>query len=92
MSQRNLDVPGASDQHAQSQGGLQQHGHIPQENKEQERKSSLLTVKKSQRSASIVSFDENTTTIESEQTKEEKESEKCDTQNVEKNCEDEGKV
>ena len=92
MSHRDLRVPGGPDQHAQSQGGLQLPGHIPQETQGRARKSSLITVKTGQRKTSFVSFDEITTTIETEETTEDKEKEIVDTVDNEEKCEDEGEL
>ena len=89
MSQK--DRTGAPDQDDELQGGLHPQGLIPPEKQEQARKSSLNTVKNSQRTISFVSFDEITTTIQSEHTKEVEENEKVETLKDEKNCEDESK-
>ena len=92
MSLRDLYVPGpgAPDQNIPLQGGLLPKGLTLAENQEQPRKSSLITVKNRQRTTSFVSFDEITTTIKSEHTKEFEENEKGETLNDEKNCEAEG--
>ena len=91
MAQSSLRVPGVTDHHPDAAGGLQPQRQSPTTNGAPARKSSLVTVKTGQRKTSFVSFDENRTTIEIEETEVEKDA-KENGDNVEdtQKCEDEG--
>ena len=83
-------APGPPGQH-EDPGGLQPQSHIPTANQERTRKSSLITGKTEQRKTSFVSFDEITTSIEKEETKEDEEKEENDNIAEETgDCSDEG--
>ena len=89
MSENNLRVPGGgSDQHSGDDIGQQ-----GQEKKAPVRKSSLVTIKNPLRKTSFVSFDENRTTIGTQDTTEEnedKDTENCRTQQSSKKAPDDG--
>ena len=91
MAQSSLRVPGVTDHHPDAAGGLQPQRQSPATNGAPARKSSLVTVKTGQRKTSFVSFDENRTTIEIEETQVDKDvKENGDTVEDTQKCEDEG--